>query len=55
MPPLLRECWYIAAATLLALWAVVAGSGVVAFAVTAIRNPERVREALRSFSRRFTD
>ena len=55
MPPLLRECWYIAAATLLALWAVVAGSGVVAFAVTAVRQPERVREALRICSRRFTD
>jgi len=55
MPPLVRECWCIAAVALLALWAVAAGSGVVAFAITAVRNPGRVREALRDFSRRFSD
>ena len=55
MPPLVRECWYMAAAALLALWAVVAGPGVVAFTITAVRRPERVREALGSFGRRFTD
>ena len=40
----MRDYWYIAAVALLALWAVVAGSSVVAFAITAVRRPERVAE-----------
>jgi hypothetical protein len=46
-----REYWYIAAVALLALWAVVAGSGI----VVARRHPERVREGLVRLRRMFTD